>query len=173
MRAASGPTLTEELTKRVAELALRVAELTRRLDAIEVVRSNGQSHPHTDPTVYGADDSSNPIEFLTENGFTIVRPWEVDGSPRPSDGTCRFTVTDPDGIERTVSVKVSRQLINATAIQTNDRIGHSSAFWICCAERHLADYITEHDCFPEANEIIVSDLDREDLLLAIRWGKSG
>lgn len=171
MRAASGPTLTEELTKRVAELMLRVAELTRRLDAIEVVRSNGRSHPHTDPVIHGIEDSSNPIEYFTENGFVIVRPWEVDGSPAPSEGCCLFTVSDPNGNQRTVTVRISRQLITATAIHTKGRIDRSSAFWICCAERHLANYVEEHDSFPDANEIIINDLDREDLLLTIRWRK--
>jgi hypothetical protein len=173
MRAASGPTLTEELTKRVAELMLRVAELTRRLEAIEVVRSNGRSHPHPERVIHGADDSSNPIEYFTENGFVIVRPWEVDGWPAPSEGCCLFTVSDPNGNQRTVTVKISRQLITATALHTKRRIDHSSGFWICCAERHLANYVDEHDRFPDASEIIINDLDREDLLLAIRWGKSG
>jgi hypothetical protein len=29
----------------------------------------------------------------------------------------------------------------------------------------------EHDEFPPANEMILETLDREDVLLAIRWGK--
>jgi hypothetical protein len=173
MRAASEQTVSEELTQRVAELAARVAELTRRLDLIEVVRGNGKAHPQPEPTLLGADDSSNPIEFLTDNGFVIVRPWEQNGSPAPTDGDCRFVVSDPNGNERTVAVKISSELMTATAIHTNGRIDQSSEFWICCAEKRLADYVAHHDGFPEANEIIVNDLDREDLLLAIRWGKSG
>jgi hypothetical protein len=62
--------------------------------------------------------------------------------------------------------------MTAVAINTRGRIDRSSEFWICCAERHLANYLAEHDSFPETNEITVNDLDREDLLLAIRWGKS-
>jgi hypothetical protein len=172
MRAASKPTVSEELTQRIAELTARVAELTRRLDLVEVVRGNGRAHPQPEPTLLGADDSSNPIEFLTDNGFVIVRPWEVDGSPAPTDGDCRFAVSDPNGNERTAAVRISRELMTATAIQTSGRIDQSNEFWICCAERRLADYLEAHDCFPEAKEITVNDLDREDLLLAIRWGKS-
>jgi hypothetical protein len=173
MRAASEQTVSEELTQRVAELTARVAELTRRLDLVEVVRGNGKAHPQPEPTLLGADDSSNPIEFLTDNEFVIVRPWERDGSPAPTDGHCRFVVSDPNGNERTIAVRISRELMTATAIHTSGRIDQSSEFWICCAEKRLADYVAETDRFPEANEIIVKDLDREDLLLAIRWGKSG
>ena len=170
MRAGSEQIISEEMTQRIAELTARVAELTRRLDLIEVVRGNGRGHPHTEPVVHGADDSSSPIELLTDNGFVIVRPWEEDGSPAPTDGNCRFVVSDPNGNERTIAVRISRELMTATALQTSGRIDQSSEFWICCAERRLADYITEYDSFPEANEIIVNDMDREDLLLAIRWG---
>ena len=173
MRAGSEPTVSEELTQRIAELTARVAELTRRLDLIEVVRGNGRTHPQPEPTLLGADDSSNPIEFLTDNGFVIVRPWERDGSPAPTDGNCRFVVSDPNGNERTIAVRISRELMTATAIHTSGRIDQPSEFWICCAERRLADYVAEHDSFPDANEITVNDLDREGLLLAIRWGKSG
>src|ERR1044071_8076439 len=173
MRAASEQIVSEELTQRLAELTARVAELTRRLDLVEVVRGNGRAHPQPEPTLLRADDSSNPIEFLTDNGFVIVRPWERDGSPAPTNGDCRVVVSDPNGNERTVAVRISRELMTATAIHTSSRIDQSSEFWICCAEKRLADYVAETDRFPEADEIIVEDLDREDLLLAIRWGKSG
>jgi len=63
MGAGSEQTVSEELTQRIAELIARVAELSRRLDLIEVVRGNGRGHPHTEPVVHGADDSSSPIEF--------------------------------------------------------------------------------------------------------------
>jgi hypothetical protein len=31
----------------------------------------------------------------------------------------------------------------------------------------------EHDEFPPADEMMIDELDREDVLLAIRWEKSG
>src|SRR5436305_1976057 len=154
MRAGSEQTISEE--QRIAQLTARVAELTRRLDLIEILRGNGRAHPQPEPTLLGADDSSNPIEFLTDNGFVIVRPWEEDGSPTPTDGNCRLVVSDPNGHERTIAVKISSELMTATAIHTSGRIDRSSEFWICCAERRLADYVAEHDSFPEANEIIVN-----------------
>ncbi len=173
MRAANEPTVSEELTQRIADLIARVAELTRRLELVEVVRGNGRSHPQPEPTSLGADDSAHPIEFLTDNGFVIVRPWELDGSPAPTGGHCRFVVSNPNGNERNIAVRISTELMSGTAVHTSGRIDQSSEFWIVCAERRLADYLAEHDGFPDGNEIIVNDLNREDHMLAIRWRKSG
>lgn len=119
-----------------------------------------------------AEGSSHPIEFLTENGFVIVRPWEIGEGPAPAQGLCHFMVSDPDGQERKVVVRISKALMSETAVRARGRIDESSSFWICCAERHLANYVADHDSFPEGNELAVSDLDREEVLLAIRWGKS-
>lgn len=173
MRAASEQTISEELTQQIAALTARVAELTRRLDLIEVVRGNGRAHPQTEPTSLDRDDSANPIEFLTDNGFVIVRPWEAGNAPAPADGICHFLASDPDGNEQKVTVTISNELMTQTAVRTLGRIAESSAFWISCAERHLANHLAEHNSFPERNEITVDDLDREEVLLAIRWGKSG
>jgi hypothetical protein len=158
--------------QQVAELTARVAELTRRLELVEVVRSNGRAHSDTETAVRATDESSNPIEFLTENGFVIVRPWEHRGSPAPAEGHYKFAVTDPEGNEREISVRISTDLLTNTAIRTRSRIDGGNPFWICCAERHLAGYLTEQDRFPDGEELNVTELDREETLLAIRWGKS-
>src|SRR5205814_8448954 len=115
MRVGSEQTVSEELTQRIAELTARVAELTRRLDLIEVVRGNGRAHPQPEPTLFGPDDSSNPIELLTDNGFVIVRPRERDGSQAQTDGNCRFAVSDPNAHERTIVVRISREFMTPTA----------------------------------------------------------
>jgi hypothetical protein len=60
----------------------------------------------------------------------------------------------------------------ATALRARGRIEISSQFWICCAERRLANYLMEQDEFPPANEMKIETMDREDVLLAIRWEKS-
>ncbi len=171
MRVTSEQTISEQLTQRVAELTARVAELTRRLDLVEVVRGNGRSHPQTEPTVHGADDSSNPIEFLTENGFVIVRPWEAGNAPAPADGSGQFVVSDPNGKEQKITVTISRNLMAETEIHSNGRIDRSSVFWTSCAEKHLADYLTEHGNFPPDNQLIVDALDCEEVVSATRWGK--
>jgi hypothetical protein len=121
-----------------------------------------------DSLVSEADDSSDPIEFITENGYSIVRPWESGNSPRPAGGRYRFGVSD-GFIEREVTVEISRRVATEISLRTRGRIESSNSFWICCAERHLANYISEHADFPENDELIVEKLDREDILSAIRW----
>ena len=49
----------------------------------------------------------------------------------------------------------------------------SDSFWICCAERHLANYVSERADFPDNDELIGEELKPEDILLALRWDKSG
>jgi hypothetical protein len=118
------------------------------------------------------DDSANPIEFITENGYSIVRPWESGNSPRPAGGRYRFGVSD-GFIEREVQVEISRRVVSEISLRSRGRIESSNSFWICCAERHLANYVTEHADFPEDDKLTVEKLNREDILLALRWEKSG
>ena len=171
VRAASEQTIPE-LAERVAELTLRVAELTHRLELSEAVRGNGWRDQQTDILVNDADDSSSRIEFLTENGFSIVRPWETDGLRLPNDGACRFLVSDPQGTEREVKVEISHRLMSETSFHTRCRMEPTSSFWICCAERHLANYVWDHDAFPDGDELIVETLDSEEVILAMRWRRS-
>jgi hypothetical protein len=124
----------------------------------------------TDSLVREADDSSDPIEFITENGYSIVRPWESGKSPKPTGGRCRFVVSD-GFIEREVQVEISPRAATEISLRSRGRIESSNSFWIVCAERHLANYVSEHADFPENDELIVEKLDREDILSAIRWGK--
>jgi len=172
VRLTSEQIIQQELAQRVADLSARVCELSRRVESIDSGSDVVAPDPKTKTSVYESDEWSNPIEFMTESGFVIVRPWETDGSPPPTDGRCRFEVIDPKGNEQIVGVNISNRLIAETVAKTNDRIGPLDSFWICCAERRLASYVEEHNSFPAANEITVDEFDREDILLAIRWGKS-
>jgi hypothetical protein len=75
-------------------------------------------------------------------------------------------------IEREVTVQISREAVTEASLRTRGRIQLSSSFWISCAERHVANYVSEHADFPEDDELIVEKLDREDILSALRWNKS-
>ena len=161
------------MAQRVADLTARVAELTRRLELYEAARGNGNGHGRRDqethPTAHGADDSSNSIELITENGFSIVRPWETGNSPAPTGGKCRFRVSDANGIEREVAVEIANHVVERILVKTRGRIGPSSSFWVCCAERHLANYVLEHHSFPAGNTLVVASLNPEEIILARRW----
>ena len=114
----------------------------------------------------------HPIEFLTENGFSIIRPWETDGTSPPDTARCEFLVRHPDGVERKVLVEIADELVTRIAIHTRGRVLLSNAFWICCAERHLADYVWEHDEFPPDGSLLIVRLTPRDLNLSIRWERT-
>jgi len=172
VRSVNQTTLPEEFARCIAELTAQVAALSRRLQLIEGRADNESLAQQRQLTIICQDDDENPVEFLTENGFVIVRPWEAKGAIVPSEGRFRFRVLDPDAAEREITVEYSSQLRQETALRTGGRIETTSQFWICSAERRLANHLMEHDEFPPANEMIIDAMDREDVLLAIRWGKS-
>ena len=80
VRSVNEKTIPEEFARCMAELTAQVAELSRRLESIEDHRSNVSPAQQTDLTIICHDDDQNSIEFHTENGFVIVRPWETKKS---------------------------------------------------------------------------------------------
>ena len=113
--------------------------------------------------------NTQPIELLTENGFSILRLWEIEGSPPPIDGNYRFLVRNPESVERKIAVERTNALALRIELITRERIRLSSSFWICCAEKHLANYVWKKDDYPPDDKLCVSQLDPEDLITAIRW----
>jgi len=173
VRALDKTTLPKQFAKYLAELTAEAPELSRRLQLIEADdRGNGSRAQDADLTVHSYDDDENSIQFLTENGFVIVRPWELNEALTPVDGSFRFRVQDPEGVEREINVRVSDRLLTETARRTRGRIEPANQFWTACAERRLANYLMQHGEFPPAHEMKIETLDREDLLLAIRWEKT-
>jgi len=161
VRAANQQSIAEGLRQRIAALTACLADLS------EYVRRVARD----DQYLRGAaiENDTKPIEFVTENGFAIVRPWETDGSQAPTGGPFQFLVRDPFNAECVVTVDVASALFAETAFDTRGRIEFSSSFWICCAERHLADYVTEHEGLPDGERLTVDRLDPEEVMLALRW----
>jgi hypothetical protein len=114
---------------------------------------------------------TRPIELLTENGFAISRPWEINRVPPPPDGNYSFKVRDPQSLERIVVVEIADEVVVQIELQTRLRILLSSSFWICCAERHLATYVHENDDYPPGDRLRVEQLGAEECIAAIRWGR--
>ena len=110
-----------------------------------------------------------PIELITENGFSIVRASEVDGSRTPSAGPYTFLVRDRDEYERDIAVEIDPSAILEVFKRSEGRISGDSSYWICCAERHLADYLWEQDDCPPDALLKVVLLTPHDLNLARRW----
>ena len=121
----------------------------------------------SEPEVSGAE--SRPIELITENGFSILRSWEIEHIAPPVDGNYDFVVRSAEGTERTINVAVTPEAFARINISTCGRIRRANTFWIYAAERHLANYLGAQNTYPPGDELIVDDLDSEDSLLALRW----
>ncbi len=117
-------------------------------------------------------DDVRPIELQTENGFSIVRRWEIDKTTPPIDDRYAFIVHDANGAEREVIVDITDNVIAQTHFRTRGRVGPGNTFWICCAERRLANNVWENDDFPEGGRLRIDELDREDVMLALHWGSA-
>ena len=116
--------------------------------------------------------NTRPIELLTENGFSILRLWEINREPVPLAGRYTFIVRHPPNPEREITVEIADELVVEIELKTAGRVLTGSTFWICCAERHLATYLWESDDCPLGDSLCVSQLNPEDVMSAIRWGTS-
>ena len=110
-----------------------------------------------------------PIELITENGFSIVRPGESDGLRRAPESRFVFMVSDPEGSELEIAVGIDQKAVNEVALRSRGRISSESSYWIVCAERHLAEYLSENDSYPPDGKLQIERLTLRDLNLAIRW----
>lgn len=109
------------------------------------------------------------IELFIENGFSIFRLWEMEGRPPADNSTYEFLVRNPDCLEQRILVELAQNLLTEIELCTHGRILASNSFWMCCAERHLADYVWERDAFPREGRLRVAELTPEDVMLSRRW----
>lgn len=93
--------------------------------------------------------------------------------PPPLDGRYAFIVRDPNGKEEEVVVEIADAVLTQTQVRTRNRIQRGNTLWICCAERHLANHVWEKGDLPADNKLTITGLDREDVMLALRWGSGG
>ncbi|HMG75846.1 MAG TPA: hypothetical protein VK582_20265 [Pyrinomonadaceae bacterium] len=112
---------------------------------------------------------ASPIQYVTENGFSIIRLSEVDKSVTATSRECRFLVRNERGWAREVSVAFEESLIAQIQNRRRSRLLDSSVFWLVCAEQRLATYLWENDDYPEGRQLIISELPVDELLLATHW----
>jgi hypothetical protein len=110
-----------------------------------------------------------PIEFLTENGFSIIRLCEIDRSISSVGPVHEFMVRDPHGYELNITVQISSDAIAEIGWRSRGRISQESSYWLSLAERHLATYLWENDDYPPEARLEVDDLTLDDIDLARRW----
>ena len=114
-----------------------------------------------------------PIQYLTENGFRIVRRCDVDDSFPPDGIEHCFIVRDPDGYELDITVKFDTRAAAEVIERSRRRITFESSFWLSAAERHLAEYLWEHNDYPPDACLTISQLTLDDMDLATRWNSQG
>ncbi|HKP38146.1 MAG TPA: hypothetical protein VJT71_14910 [Pyrinomonadaceae bacterium] len=113
-----------------------------------------------------------PIEFLTENGFSIFRRWEIEGTPAHVEGGYEFLVRDTAGKESVTFVEIADDLFTQIEILTCRRILRTNSFWTSCTERHLASYLAQSNAGPPNGTLRVETLTPDDLNLSIRWERT-
>ena len=111
-----------------------------------------------------------PIEFQTDNGFAIVRLSDIADSIPATGLVHLFLVRDPNGCELEVTVEISGTLAEALARRSRGHLSADSSYWICCAERHLAEYLWDNEDYPPDAKLTVDEPILRDLNLARRWG---
>lgn len=113
-----------------------------------------------------------PITFLTQNGFSIMRLSEIDNSIPAVGFRHLFLVRDPDGFELEIAVEIAGEIAQELASRSRGRLTADNSYWVCCAERHLAEYLYEQEDFPADARLIVDQPSLDDLNLARRWGQT-
>ncbi len=111
----------------------------------------------------------SPIQYVTENGFSIIRLCDVDKSVIATSRECRFLVRNERGWEREVTVAFEESLSAQIQSRRHSRLLDSSVLWLVCAEQFLATYLWENDDYPEGGQLIISELPADQLLLATHW----
>ena len=122
--------------------------------------------PSTKATPSACQSQNSSITLITENGFSIERLCERERFTGDCAGVCHFIVRAPDGDERRVKVVFAETAL--MQLQTAACLPGTLRFWLCCAERYLSVYVSDNDCFPPAESLIVETLTPQDLLLARR-----
>jgi hypothetical protein len=112
-----------------------------------------------------------PIEYLTENGFSIIRLCDIDKSIPGVGATHEFLVRDPHEYELQITVQISPSAIADIGWRSWGRISKESSYWLSFAERHLAVYLWEQDDYPPDAKLEVNDLTLDDIDLAGRWDR--
>jgi hypothetical protein len=115
--------------------------------------------------------TQRPIEFLTENGFSIIRLCDINDSISDAGTTHQFLVRDPNGYELQITVGVSDTAIEQIVRRSRGRISTNSSFWISFDERHLGMYLWENDDYPPDAKLTVDQLTLDDFDLAMRWDR--
>lgn len=110
-----------------------------------------------------------PVEFTTENGFSIVRKCELEPALMDSPSGCHFLVRDPAAREFEVTVVFNTEMIELIQKQRAHGLSSGCSFWLECAERTLGRYLWQADNPPPDGWLVIDWLPAVDLMLAASW----
>lgn len=110
-----------------------------------------------------------PIQYLTENGFIIIRAADTDHSIIDSPERCHFHVQNERGSKRYVTVSFADHVLLQIQIRRRSPLSARSIFWVVCAESCLAQYLWEKNEFPPDAGLLINELPPDELMLALHW----
>jgi hypothetical protein len=112
---------------------------------------------------------ASPIQYVTENGFSVIRLCDIDKSVTATSREGQFLVRNERVSELKVTVAFEESLIAQIQSRRRSRLLDSSVFWLVCAEHCLAKYLWENDDYPDDEQLTISELAPDELLLARHW----
>jgi DNA-binding response OmpR family regulator len=117
----------------------------------------------------GAPRGGKPeIQTLTLNGFQITSPLAAK-SAAASDEHAFNVKHFADGSERVVTVRIDPEAVDRVHRLTGRRLAPEGAFFRLQAERLLSAYLWSEGRLPDRLDLIVKDVSRDELDIAIAW----
>lgn len=110
-----------------------------------------------------------PIEYVTDNGFSIVRLSELQPAMVNSKSECHFWLRQPNGEESAVSVEFVGGAVAQLQRQRHIPLPDTSDFWLTLAEQQLAIYVWKNNHSPAGGHLVIGQLSSDDLVLAAGW----
>ena len=136
--------------------------------AVAAALQKPAKRPPESPGEIGTHKERPQIETITLNGFEIIRPEALGAGIAQPDGHT-FIVQAPDGKRSQVTVKIDVEAVGYVERITQRRLPPDNSFWAFAAERLLSDYLWNQGRIPPGGKLVLSEIDREQLLVAERW----
>ncbi len=116
----------------------------------------------------GAPRGKPEIQTLTLNGFQITSALAATSAA--ASGEHAFNVKHfADGSERVVKVRIDPEAVARVHRLTGRRLAPEGAFFRLQAERLLSAYLWSEGKLPDRLDLIVRDVSRDELDIAMAW----
>jgi CheY-like chemotaxis protein len=116
-----------------------------------------------------AERAYAPIARLTLNGFRLWPAPGLEGMKLVDPSRRHFIVQHPDGMEQEVIIEIDPGLVGFVERATGRHLALDSSFWTWEAEHVLNNYLWIEGNVPPGGKLRITQIDRDDLQVAIRW----